>query len=139
VLWGFAAPVVVLGVYAARFPRTRIHTGFGARLGLLSGLAIALTSLTINGVALVLERFAFHASASMDGQIEQIFAQMRTSVVARSSAADAQSVLRWLAIPEFRAGLVLASVGMMLVLYLAYSALAGAFAGALRSRRGAQD
>jgi len=133
-LWSFAAPVVVLGIYVARFPRTRIYTGFGARLGLLSGLAIALASLTINSVALLLQRFALHGSATMDGQIEQFFVQMRTSLAARSSAADAQSILRWLSIPEFRAGLVLASFGMMLVLYLAYSSLAGAFAGALRSR-----
>jgi len=137
-LWSFAAPVVVVGIYTARFPRTRISTGFGARLGLLSGLAIALASLTINSVALVLERFAFHGSATMDSQIEQIFAQMRTSVTARSSAADAHSILNWLNIPEFRAGLVLASFGMMLVVYLAYTTLAGAFAGALRSRRSSQ-
>jgi hypothetical protein len=138
-LWGFAAPVVVLGIYVARFPRTRITTGFGARLGLLSGLAIALASLTINTLALVVTRFVLHASASTDGQIEQMFAQMRTTLAARSSADDAQSVLRWLNIPEFRAGLVLASIGMMLVLYLAYSSVAGAFAGALRSRRGSRN
>jgi uncharacterized Zn finger protein (UPF0148 family) len=138
-LWGFAAPVVVLGLYAARFPRTRIYTGFGARLGLLSGLAIALASMTINSVALVLERFALHGSASIDSQIEQMFVQMRTSLAASPSADEMHAMLRWLTIPEFRAGLVLASLGMMLGLYLAYSSLAGAFAGALRSRRGAQN
>jgi hypothetical protein len=39
-----------------------------------------------------------------------------------------------LAIPEFRAGILLSSIFFGLVLYLAYSATAGAFAGYLRSR-----
>jgi hypothetical protein len=39
-----------------------------------------------------------------------------------------------LSIPEFRAGLLLSSAALFLVMYLIYSALAGVFAGYLRSR-----
>jgi hypothetical protein len=135
--WGFAAPIVVLGVYAARFPRTQITTGFGARIGLLSGLSISAASVTIQTVAMVLARFAFHDAASIDGPIDQVFSQFRVSLADRP-AADVQPVLNWLAIPEFRAGLMLASMGMMVTVYLVYSLLAGAFAGYLRSRRRTQ-
>lgn len=134
VFWGFSAPIVALGVYASRFPRTRIHAGFGARLGLLSGLAIALASLTLNTLGLVLARFAFHDAASIDGPVAQIFNQLRASMLAKSDT-DASQFLGWLTIPEFRAGLLLTSVGMMIALYLIYSSLAGAFGGYLRSRR----
>jgi len=134
-VWGLVAPIVVLGIYAARFPRTHITAGFGVRMGLLSGLGIALSSVAINTVALVLARFAFHAGSSIDGPLGQAFAQLRVSLVARSGAADAQPILNWLAIPEFRAGLLLGSSGMMLTIYLIYSSLLGSVAGAMRSRR----
>jgi hypothetical protein len=137
--WGFAAPIVALGVYTSRFPRTHITTGFGARVGMLSGLGIAAASATVHTVAVVLARFAFHDAASIDGPLDQVFAQLRISLIARSGAADAQPVLNWLAIPEFRVGLMLTSLGMMLALYLAYSSLAGAFAGYLRSHRRPQS
>jgi hypothetical protein len=134
VFWSFSAPIVALGVYASRFPRTRIHAGFGARLGLLSGLAIAIASLTLNTLGLVLARFAFHDAASIDGPINQASSQLHVSMLAKSDA-DAQQVLAWFTIPEFRAGVMLASVALVMALYLAYTSLAGAFGGYLRSRR----
>jgi uncharacterized Zn finger protein (UPF0148 family) len=139
-LWSLVAPIVVLGIYAARFPRTHITAGFGFRVGLLSGLGIFLASITIHTVALVLARFAFHDGASIDGPLDQVFAQMRTSLVARSGSSDAdvQYLINRLAIPEFRAGLLLAGASMMLAMYLAYSSLLGGLAGYMRSRRQTQ-
>jgi len=135
--WSFSAPIVALGVYASRFPRTRIHAGFGARLGLLAGLAITIASLTLNTLGLVLARFAFHDAASIDSPVAQIFNQLRVSMLAKSDT-DASQFLAWLTIPEFRVGLLLISVGMMMVFYLVYCSLAGAFGGYLRSRRAPQ-
>jgi hypothetical protein len=137
-LWTLIAPIVVLGVYAARFPRSRITTSLGIRAGLLSGLGITLSSIIIHTVDLVLMRFAFHDSASIDGPVGQLFAQLRVSFLARSGAADAKLILDWLAIPEFRAGLLLVSGAMMLTIYLVYSSLLGGLAGYMRSRRQAQ-
>ena len=82
----------------------------------------------------MLARFAFHDAASIDGPVAQIFSQLRASMLAKSDT-DASQFLGWLTIPEFRAGLLLTSVGMMIALYLIYSSLAGAFGGYLRSRR----
>ncbi len=134
-LWSLVAPIVVLGIYAARFPRTQITSGFGFRLGLLSSLGIVLSSLCIHTLVLLLTRFAFHNGAAIDGPLSQVFAQLRVSLIARSGAADAQPMLNWLAIPEFRVGLLLVSGGMFLTLYLIYSSLLGALAGYMRSRR----
>lgn len=132
-MWLISAPIVVLGVYTSRFRKTLITTGFGARLGLLTGLAILVATTTLNTIALVLERFVFHSTAEIDTQIANAFTQMHTSITEQSGPA-AKVALDMLTIPEFRAGLLLTSITLGLAFYLAFSATAGAFAGYLRSR-----
>ena len=132
-MWFISAPIVVLGVYTSRFRQTRITTGFGARLGLLTGLSILVATTSLNTIALVLERFVFHSTAEIDTQIANVFTQMHTSITEQSGPA-AKAALDMLAIPEFRAGLLLTSISIGLAFYLAFSATAGAFAGYLRSR-----
>lgn len=132
-MWLISAPIIVLGVYSSRFVKTRITTGFGARLGLLTGLAILIASSTLNTISLVLERFVFHSTAEIDTQIASVFTQMQTSITAQAGPAT-KAALDMIAIPEFRAGLLLTSITLGLGFYLAFSATAGAFAGYLRSR-----
>ena len=131
--WFISAPIIVLGVYSSRFRLTRITTGFGARLGLLTGLAILIATATLNTIGLVLERFAFHSTTEIDVQLANLFTQMHTTIAATSGPA-AKTALDMLAIPEFRAGILLFSIALCLAFYLAFSAIAGAFAGYLRSR-----
>ena len=131
--WFIAAPIIVMGVYSSRFRKTRITAGFGARLGVLTGLAILVVTSTLNTIGLVLERFVFHSTAELDTQIEKLFAQVHTNF-ATQSPQSVKIMNDMLAIPEFRAGILLSSIFFGLVLYLAYSATAGAFAGYLRSR-----
>lgn len=132
-LWFISAPIVVLGVYSSRFRLTRITPGFGARLGFLTGLAILTVTSTLNTIGLVLERFVFHSTAEIDTQINNLFTQMHANLAAQSQPAT-KTITDTLAIPEFRAGILLSSILVFLVFYLAYSATAGAFAGYLRSR-----
>ena len=132
-LWFVSAPIVVLGVYSSRFHKTRITAGFGARLGLLAALAMVIVTSTFDTIGLVLERFVFHSTAEIDTQITNLFSQMHTNFATQSGPV-AKEAIDILAIPEFRAGILLTSIFLCLGLYLAYSATAGAFAGYLRSR-----
>jgi hypothetical protein len=131
--WFVAAPIVVLGVYSSRFRKTRITTGFGARLGLLAGLAMVLVTSTFDTIGLVLERFVFHSTAEIDTQVNNLFSQMHANFATQPGPV-AKAAIDILAIPEFRAGILLSSIFICLGFYLAYSATAGAFAGYLRSR-----
>jgi hypothetical protein len=131
--WFISAPIIVLGGYSSRFHQAQITTSFGARLGLLTGLAILIATTTLNTIDLVLERFVFHSAAEIDAEIATIFTQMHTSITATPGPA-AKTALDMLAIPEFRAGILLGSIVICIVFYLAFSATAGAFAGYLRSR-----
>jgi hypothetical protein len=131
--WFISAPIIGMGFYSSRFRKTRITAGFGARLGLLTGLAILIVSSTLNTIGLVLQRFVFHSTAELDSQIAKMFDQVHTNFATQSQQ-SIKIMNDMLAIPEFRAGILLTSIFFGLVLYLAYSATAGAFAGYLRSR-----
>ena len=131
--WFVSAPIIVMGIYSSRFRKTLITAGFGARLGLLTGLFILVVTSTLNTIGLVLERFVFHSTGELDTQIEKLFAQVQTNFATQSQQ-SVKMLNDMLAIPEFRAGILLSSIFFGLVLYLAYSATAGAFAGYLRSR-----
>jgi hypothetical protein len=131
--WFMSAPIIALGFYSSRFRKTRITAGFGARLGVLTALAILLVTSTLNTIGLVLERFVFHSTAELDIQVAKLFDQVHANF-ATQSAQSIKIMTDMLAIPEFRAGILLASIFFGLSLYLVYSATAGAFAGYLRSR-----
>jgi hypothetical protein len=131
--WFVSAPIIALGFYSSRFRKTRITAGFGARLGMLTGLAILIVISTLNTIALVLERFVFHSTAELDTEIGKMFSQVHANFATQPQQ-SVKIMSDMLAIPEFRAGILLASIFVGLTLYLAYSATAGAFAGYLRSR-----
>ena len=128
-LWALAAPIVLLGMYSARCRQTRIMPGFGARLGMLGGLAIACAESIVNVVQLFVRRFVLHRAGEIDTQLAAMFSQLRAAQVN-------QPTLPFLSgdIPEFRVGLVLSSVAFAIALYLAYCTVGGAFGGFLRAR-----
>lgn len=134
--WAVSAPIVTLGIYAGRFRSTRILPGFGARLGILTGIAVTLGMATVNTVQVLVERFVFHSAAHVDAQMNQLFAQFETNSLQQSGAA-AQPILSLLQIPEFRAGFLLASLAFFIAMYLVFSAIGGAFAGYLRAKSAA--
>jgi hypothetical protein len=131
--WAIGAPVVVLGVYNAKIRPTNLGAGFGARLGLLCGLAIFFAMSAINACGLVFSRFVFHNAAQIDTQLANLFAQLRMAIQQQGGPAQAP-VLAWLNIPEDRLGLLLLMSAFVLLIYLGLSALGGAFAALLRSR-----
>jgi hypothetical protein len=132
--WAISAPIIIVGIYSARYRKTRITTGFAARLGLLCGLAMLLSVLSLDTIHLCLLRFAFHAAAPIDGQIAYFFAQEQTLITAQTGAAAAAPVLRMFTVPEFRAGILLGLSAFVVSIYLLFSTVAGAFAGFLRAR-----
>ena len=104
--WFISAPIIVMGFYSSRFRKTRITASFGARLGLLTGLAILIVSSTLNTIGLVLQRFLFHSTAELDSQIAKMFDQVHANFASQSQQ-SVKIMNDMLAIPEFRAGILL--------------------------------
>lgn len=133
--WIIISPVVVLGLYHSRFPRAAITTGFGARLGLVTGLCVGAAVSVVNTVALVIDR-RMHALGDFDSRITQLFDQLRAQAAAQPGG-DPTGLSQKLLQPEFRAGWLLAFLGIAGLMMLALTTAGGAFAGFLRSRRNA--
>jgi hypothetical protein len=133
VFWVVGAPAFVLIIYSGRFRQTHITAGFGARLGVLSGLAILLATVTILMVRLLLQRFIFHSMGSFDATLGRLFLERQIDFSANYGAA-ALPMMHWFNTPEFRAGLLILSAAIPGVAYLAFAATAGAVSGYIRSR-----
>jgi len=129
-LWALIAPIVVLGIYSSRRKHTRIRVGFGARLGLVTGLAITAAMFTVSAVQLVFTRFILHRGASIDAWMTNFFTALQ-----QRQTESGQPMPFNIAISEFRVGLLLASICFGICIYLGYSVISGAFGGLLRSPR----
>jgi hypothetical protein len=127
--WALSAPIVVLGIYSSRNKLTRIRPGFGARLGMMAALMIAIAASAVDVVKLLLMRFALHRGGVIDSQLTTVYQQFH-------AAQANQPPIPFLneSIPEFRVGFLLFSFAFGICLYLGYSTLAGAFGGMLRAR-----
>ena len=133
VFWIVISPVVVIGIFQTRYPLTQITAGFGARLGLLTGLSIALVLGVINTSTLLLARFAFHTMGDADKQMTASVEQFRIQAAAAPGDPLA-SLTHALSIPEFRAGFLFFGLTMVTAILLAITTVGGAFAGFARSR-----
>jgi hypothetical protein len=134
-LWALISSVVVIGLFQSRFPLVPITTSFGARLGLLTGLAVTTVSSVANAIELLVRRFAMQGRGinEWDTMWNGIFAQEQATLTAQFGAA-AQPLVHALDVPEFRAGFILAIIGIFIAMMLVIATAGGAFAGFVRSR-----
>jgi len=128
--WALIAPIVVLGIYCARRKHTRIRAGFGARLGLVTGLAISAALSIFAALQFILARFVFHRGGDIDSMMTASFTKFQ-----EAQAANPQPLPFNPAIPEFRVGVLLCGFGLLISFYLLYAVVSGAFGGLLRSPR----
>lgn len=134
-LWIVSAPILTVAFLYARpgAPAMR-DLGFAARLGLLTGLLVAVCSSFVFTLNLLLSRYLLHNAAALDAQLSAAFAQQRTTVLARLGA-EAKPTLDLLTVPEYRVGLLLAVLLLSALFYLLLSTVAGGLAGLLLRRR----
>lgn len=129
-LWMIASPVVVLGMFHRKYPAARITTGFGARLGLVTGLGISITMVASNAVDLLVMR---------RGNEPDLVARWEEQMKQQPGAADnpmLQHILERLhTVPEYRAWMVLLRLGLVAVMLSTVTTAAGAYAGYARSRQ----
>jgi hypothetical protein len=136
--WALSAPVVTLGIYSARFPASRIRAGFGARLGILAGLAITVAFAAVNIGQTLLQRFVFHNIGTLDAAAAANLVQAKSRMLAWAGPQPPDVTTHMMAMidrPEFRAGFMLVGFAMLTVLYLLFMGAGGAFAGLMRSRK----
>ena len=136
-LWIMSASLITLGLYQSRRPGAWMDVRVGAHIGLMVGLCMAVAlGISMAGWGLV-ERFALHQMGSFDAQMAATVVQMEKTIqqqAAEQSKTVPPELMRFIASPEYRAGIVLSMFGLCSVFLLGMSTLFGAFAGMLRRR-----
>jgi hypothetical protein len=133
ILWTIISPVVVLGLFQARFPLMPITTGFGARMGVLTGLFVA-TALSVVATAMLLvARFGIHTMGEFDKQWASSLDQLQTRMLSQYGN-DVLPLMKMYSLPEFRAGMMLSGIAFGVAILFAITTAGGAFAGFARSR-----
>ena len=138
VLWILSASLITLGLYRRQRPAAWIDARVGVRIGLVVGLCLALgLGATMAGWALV-ARYGLH-SGSFDAQRAAQFAEaqkMAQEWMAARSMPVAPEMLALEKTPEYRAWYELCGAAFGAACLMGMSAVGGAFAGLLRTRRG---
>jgi hypothetical protein len=122
-LWTVSASVIALGIYQRRKPQAQMDASVGARIGIVVGLGLIVSIGMTMVVAGLVARFGLHAMGTFDAELR---AQIDKAASANPQPAE---VMRYIYSPEFKAGIMLAGLVMVL------STIGGAVSGLLRTRR----
>jgi hypothetical protein len=142
-LWGIAGGIIVISLYRRRtgtFPTSKM----GWRIGALLGVFAAFITAVLSGLALVIQRYAFHQGAVIDQRLRdavQLSSEMYTNLFAGSNpdmvAAFAEMRRFWLT-PDGAATMVLLNTVGVAIFLLLFAAVGGAI-GARLSQKTAQS
>jgi hypothetical protein len=128
-LWTISGAAIALGLYQRRKPQAWMDAGVGVRIGIVAGLALIVSIAVSMAVTGLVARFGLHAMGTFDSDLK---AQIEKAAAMNPQPAEA---MRYVKLPEFRAGIMLGGFAMMAGLVMLFSALGGAMSGMLRTRR----
>jgi hypothetical protein len=142
-LWGIVGGMTIISLYRRRtgtFPTSKM----GWRIGGLLGVFAATITAILSGLALVLQRYAFHQGSLIDQRLHdavQMSTELYTNLFAGSNpdmvAAFAETRRFWLT-PDGAAAMVLLNTAGVAVFLLLFAAVGGAI-GARLSQKTAQS
>jgi hypothetical protein len=140
-IWILTASTSTLALYRRHRPLAWMDAAVGARIGLVTGLALIVLIASSMALAGVVTRFGLHAMSGFDADFTQMLAQVKET--ARQTAANTSTptppeVLRLYDLPEFQAGIVLATGAVGAIFLLVFTTFGGALNGLLRNRRRAR-
>lgn len=134
-LWTLSGSVIALGFYQRRKPQAWMDAGVGARIGLVTGLALVVGLACSAAIAGLVARYGLRNMAGFDTQLTAQLAQLHEQIQKSGAASpELPEMLRFIATPEFRVGFMLTGVSMAAGFLLLLSTLGGAVGGMLRTR-----
>lgn len=128
-LWTISGAAIALGLYQRRKPQAWMDAGVGARIGIVAGLALIVSIAVAMAIAGLVARYGLHTMGSFDAELRS---QIEKAAAMNPQPAEA---MRYVKLPEFRAGIMLGGFAMMSGFVMIFSTLGGAMSGMLRTRR----
>jgi hypothetical protein len=140
-VWILTASTTTLALYHRRLPLAWMDAAVGARIGLATGVVLIALITASMALAGVVARFGLHAMAGFDADFAQMIVQVKETArqtASSSSTPPPAELLHLYDLPEFQAGLMLATVTTGAIFLLVFSTFGGAVNGLLRNRRRAR-
>jgi hypothetical protein len=132
-LWTFSGSIITLALYQRRRPLAWMDAGVGARIGVVVGLALVAFFAVAMAIGGLVARYGLHSMAGVDAQLtEGLHAGFEKAAAMAPAPPEVQ---RFWYSAEFRAGMMLATMGAMAGFLLVLSTVGGAVGGYLRMRR----
>jgi ribosomal protein L40E len=134
-IWVIAGGMATISLYRRRTGLLP-NSGMGWRIGVLFGLFAAVIAATVDGVTLLVQRYALHQGSVLDHRYHNLGQQL-TDQLTRSNP-DAAAVLPgflhfWLT-PDGAAAMVLINAGGLAISMLLFAAAGGALGARLTAR-----
>jgi hypothetical protein len=132
-LWMISGSIITLALYQRRRPLAWMDAGVGARIGLVVGLALVVFLAVTWGVAGLVARYVLHNLGTLDAQwTEALRVQLEKSAAIAQQPPES---MKFMLSPEYRAGVMLAMLGLVSGGLLLLSTVGGAVGGFMRMRR----
>ena len=132
-LWTFSGSMITLALYQRRRPLAWMDAGVGARIGVVVGLSLVACFMAAMAIGGLVARYGLHSMGAVDAELtETLHAGLEKTAAMAPASPEVQRI--WNS-SEMRAGLALASLGMMGGFLLVLSTVGGAVGGFLRMRR----
>lgn len=132
-----AAAVAAVSLYRRRAALSRLDTHVGLRIGMVSGLVLAIVSATSDGILMVVQRYVLHNGAAMDKQVQALVDPFMAAAAAQGPQSQAQmhDFLVALNTSNGRAALVFFLTVVTSLAVLAFSMVGGAIGARIFSSR----
>lgn len=128
-LWTISGAAIALGLYQKRRPKAWMDAAVGTRIGVVAGLALVISIATSMAIVGLVARFGLHMMGPFDADIR---AQLEKAAAMNPQPAEA---MRYVRLPEFRAGIMLGGFAILSGFVMIFSAIGGAMSGMMRMRR----
>jgi hypothetical protein len=132
-LWTISGSLTTLALYQRRRPLAWMDAGVGAKIGAVVGMVLVIflaATMTASGLV---ARYVLHNMAGFDAELtQQLHAQIEKTAATTQVPPE---MMRYMASPEFRAGIMLAGFAIVATVLLVLSTVGGAVGGLLRMRR----
>ncbi|MEO6806767.1 MAG: zinc ribbon domain-containing protein [Edaphobacter sp.] len=132
-LWTISGSIITLALYQRRRPLAWMDARVGARIGAVVGLALVAFFAVAVAIGGLVARYELHRMAGVDSWLTETLHEQFVKAAAVAPAPP--ELQRFWYSPEFRAGMMLATFGMMSGFLLALSTVGGALGGFMRMRR----
>ena len=132
-LWTISGSIITLALYQRRRPLAWMDARIGARIGVVVGLALVFFFAVATAIGGLVARYGLHNMAGVDAWLTEILHAQFVKAAAVTPAPP--ELQRFWYSPEFRAGMMLGTFGMMSGFLLVLSTVGGAVGGFMRMRR----